>query len=250
VEKRSGGHFWRSTRDTALATAALADFMGLRKADFADCRVEVYVDGKLAKTVALGRDNFLVDDHRLVLQGRQLPPGSHRFLLKKAGKGDVHFSSRLRYVTQEDVVAASGQGIVLHRDYYRLSRDGNRTRIRLGDGDHVAVGEILETELSVRADHEYEYLAFEDIKPAGCEPTQLQSGAAWFGNEWATVELRDDRVLFFVQSLSPGDHVLRYRLRAEVPGQFLALPANGFAMYNPEIRANSSDQRFRIVDAK
>jgi len=222
----------------------------VRKADFGDCRVEVYLDGKFTRTVALGRDRFFVDDHRLVLDGKQLPPGSHRFLLKKTGKGEVHFSSRLRYLTQEDVIAASGQRIVLQRDHYRLSQDGNRTRTRLGDGDCVAVGDILETELRVTTDHEYEYLAFEDIKPAGCEPTQLQSGAAWFGNNWATVELRDDRVLFFVQSLSPGDHVLRYRLRAEVPGQFLALPANGFAMYNPEIRANSSDKRIRIIDAK
>jgi uncharacterized protein YfaS (alpha-2-macroglobulin family) len=86
------------------------------------------------------------------------------------------------------------------------------------------------------------------MKPAGCEPVQLQSGHT-FGNDlWANVELRDDRVVFFAGHLGKGTHVLRYKLRAETPGRFHALPARGFAMYAPEIHAQSDELRLRVRD--
>jgi len=43
---------------------------------------------------------------------------------------------------------------------------------------------------------------------------------------------------------------IRYDLRAEVPGQFHALPVTGQAMYVPEIRANGAELRVHVDDAK
>ena len=43
--------------------------------------------------------------------------------------------------------------------------------------------------------------------------------------------LRDEKVVFFIGLLEQGAHVLRYKLRAETPGRFHALPATGFVMY-------------------
>jgi alpha-2-macroglobulin len=37
-------------------------------------------------------------------------------------------------------------------------------------------------------------------------------------------------------------------MRAEIPGQFSALPAKGFAMYAPELRGNSDELKLRITD--
>jgi uncharacterized protein YfaS (alpha-2-macroglobulin family) len=110
----------------------------------------------------------------------------------------------------------------------------------------VAVGDVIEVVLRISTEDLYDYLAFEDWRPAGCEPVQLQSGDRWFGSHWANVELRDDRVIFFVPHLERGEHVFRYRLRAEVPGTFRALPASGFAMYAPEICARSDEGSLRI----
>jgi len=38
-------------------------------------------------------------------------------------------------------------------------------------------------------------------------------------------------------------------MRAEVPGTFHALPLVGQAMYVPEIRGNSAEQRIQIVES-
>ena len=86
------------------------------------------------------------------------------------------------------------------------------------------------------------------MKPAGCEPMELRSGGRWAGGLCANLELRDEKVVFFIGLLEQGQHILRYKLRAETPGQFHALPAKGFAMYAPEVKAISDEMRLRIKE--
>jgi hypothetical protein len=62
------------------------------------------------------------------------------------------------------------------------------------------------------------------------------------------VEYRDNRVAFFVRQLARGKHSVNYRVRAEIPGRFSALPTRGWAMYAPELRANSDEAKLLIRD--
>ena len=66
----------------------------------------------------------------------------------------------------------------------------------------------------------------------------------------AYVEFRDERVCFFVRQLSRGKHSMSYRVRAEIPGQFSALPTRASAMYAPEIKANSDEMKLKIRDSE
>jgi len=49
-----------------------------------------------------------------------------------------------------------------------------------------------------------------------------------------------------VYRLMRGTHSVSYRLRAEVPGQFSALPARIEAMYAPELKGNSDEDKVKI----
>jgi len=133
---------------------------------------------------------------------------------------------------------ASATGRVELRDHY--------TRVPLKTGDAVASGDKIEVVLKLTAKNTYDYLAFEDMKPAGCEPMELRSGGRWAGGLCANLELRDEKVVFFIGLLEQGEHVLRYKLRAETPGHFHALPARGFAMYAPEVKAISDEMRLQV----
>ena len=64
----------------------------------------------------------------------------------------------------------------------------------------------------------------------------------------AYVEFRDERVAFFVRQLMRGKHSISYRLRAEIPGQFSALPTRASGMYAPELKANSDEIKVKIID--
>jgi uncharacterized protein YfaS (alpha-2-macroglobulin family) len=90
-------------------------------------------------------------------------------------------------------------------------------------------------------------LIFEDPKAAGFEPLLVRSG--YNANDLgAYMELRDDRVCFFVRTLARGKHSVAYRLRAEIPGKFRALPTCGYAMYSPELKGNSDEIKLAIED--
>ena len=76
---------------------------------------------------------------------------------------------------------------------------------------------------------------------------ELRSG--YHGNDLgAYTELRDERVCFFVRWLARGQHSVSYRLRAEIPGKFSALPARASAMYAPELKGNSDEIKLLIKD--
>jgi len=88
---------------------------------------------------------------------------------------------------------------------------------------------------------------FEDMKAAGFEPVDVRSGYTRSGMG-AYMELRDERVCFFVRRLARGKHSIAYRLRAEIPGKFSALPTRAYAMYAPELKANSDEIKVKITD--
>jgi uncharacterized protein YfaS (alpha-2-macroglobulin family) len=108
--------------------------------------------------------------------------------------------------------------------------------------------------ISVETKNDYSYLMFEDLKPAGLEAVQLQSGQALYatskdrGSAWVYQELRDRKVALFIDHLQQGIWEMRYTMRAEVPGTFHALPVIGQAMYVPDIRGNGEEVRLTVRD--
>ena len=75
------------------------------------------------------------------------------------------------------------------------------------------------------------------MKAAGFEPVEVRSG--YTGNDMgAYMELRDERVVFFVRTLARGKHSVAYRMRAEIPGKFSALPTRACG----DVRAGTEGQ--------
>ena len=106
-------------------------------------------------------------------------------------------------------------------------------------------GDLVEVELAIESKNDYEYLVFDDPKAAGFEPVDRQSG--YTGNyPSAYRQLRDDRVSYFFRRLQRGRHSVSYRVRAETPGRYSALPTRGSGMYAPELKANSDELKLVV----
>jgi uncharacterized protein YfaS (alpha-2-macroglobulin family) len=247
IQNRSGGHYWRSTRDTALAVAALGDYVIVRR-ESSDSRVSVQIDDRPIRELAITPSDFISSNVRLSLDGAELRSGKHKVKLTKTGKGEVYYGCRLQYVTKEIQMLPETHGIAVERAYYRAASNSGLVSTLLKETDTIAVGDTIEVVVKFKADQPYEYVAFEDWKPPGCESVDVQSGERWVGGQWANVEHWDDRVLFFLYRIEPGEHVLRYRLRAEIPGHYHVLPARGFAMYTPEIWGRSGERRVIVTE--
>jgi uncharacterized protein YfaS (alpha-2-macroglobulin family) len=216
--------------------------------------------------VTIDGDNLFTFDNAFVLEGDALTPGAHTVELRKSGASPLYWNGYLTNFTMEEFIHHAGLELKVDRHYYKLTpiektadvagssgqavnqRVEKFNREEIENLDSVASGDLLEIELVIESKNDYEYILFEDMKAAGCEPVAVQSG--YNGNELgAYVELRDNRVALFVRQLARGKHSVSYRMRAEIPGQFSALPTRASAMYAPELRGNSDELELRIEDA-
>jgi len=265
LNNRKHATYWNSTRDTALVVEAFADYIRATGEDRPDLTVEVWVDGEKKKQVSItGKDLFMFDNC-LVLEGLALASGPHTVELKKRGRGPLYYNAYLTNFTLEDSISKAGLELQLQRRYYRLipvakqvQAAGSRgqaveqkvvkyQRLPLENGAQLNSGDLVEIELVVESKNDYEYILLEDMKPAGLEPVEVRSG--YTRNAMgAYVEYRDNRVVLFQRRLARGTHSISYRMRAEIPGRFSALPARISAMYAPELKGNSAEFKLRVED--
>jgi uncharacterized protein YfaS (alpha-2-macroglobulin family) len=265
LNNRKHATYWNSTRDTALCIEAMADYLRASGEDKPDMTVEIHVDGKKMKEVRVTAENLFAFDNKLVMTGDAVESGRHTIEIRRRGAGPVYFNAYLTNFTLEDPIAKAGLEIKVERRFYKLTAVDKTVKVAgargqaldqkvekyartpLANLDTLKSGDLIEVELEIASKNDYEYIVFEDMKAAGFEPVEVRSG--YNGNDMgAYVEFRDERVCFFVRSLARGTHSVAYRLRAEIPGRFSALPTRAQAMYAPELRANSDELKLKIED--
>ncbi len=265
INNRKHATYWNSTRDTALVVEALADYIKASGEDKPDLTVEVWLDGQKRKEVKIDAENLFTFENSFALTGTALEPGRHTIEVRKTGRGPLYWNGYLSNFTLEDNIEHAGLELQVARHYYKLTPVEKTVEVAGGRGQvvnqqvekyerteipnlgSVASGDLIEIELIVESKNDYEYILLEDMKAAGCEPVSVQSG--YNGNELgAYMELRDNRLALFVRSLPRGKHSVSYRMRAEIPGRFSALPTRASAMYAPELKGNSDELKLRIED--
>jgi alpha-2-macroglobulin len=265
LNNRKHATYWNSTRDTALCVEAMADFLRASGEDKPDMTVEILLNDALVKTERITAENIFSFDNRFLLEGEDVKTGEHQLTVRRKGRGPVYFNAYLTNFTLEDPITAAGLEVKVQRKIYRLVRDDRDTHVAGSHGQAVAQrqeryrrellesgamvrsGDLIEVELELESKNDYEYIVATDFKAAGFESVEQRSG--YIPNDMgAYVELRDNRVVFFVRQLARGRHSVAYRLRAEIPGAYRALPATIAAMYAPELRGNSDEIKLGVKD--
>jgi uncharacterized protein YfaS (alpha-2-macroglobulin family) len=271
VNNRKHATYWNSTRDTAYCIEAIADYMRASGENNPDAEVTVSVDGKQIKTVKITKDNLFSYDNKVVIAGDALGTGEHKVEIKRRGEGPLYTNAYLTVFTKEDFIKKAGLEVKVERAYYKLERieEANEKtagtsgqvvdhkvekyqRIPLKPGEMLTSGDLVEVELHIHSKNDYEYLMFNDWKPAGLEAVNVRSGytSAHGSGMHAYMEMRHEKTSFFVRQLARGSHSIKYRLRAEIPGSFSALPTMAEAMYAPELKANSDEMKIKVRDKK
>lgn len=285
---KSRANHWDSTKSTAMAVSALNDYVRVNKELEVDYTLTITLNDRIKRTYRVNRDNMLFFDNRFITGDLFLENGTNKVVIEKQGKGNLYWNASSEYFSLEEPIKASGNAIKIKRRYFKLTRNPavkaeqsdvpattvatpavasarigiapplprpvpeptkpEFVRSEIKDNATLSSGDLIEVELTLDADNDYSYLVFEDMKAAGLEPVELRSGYAWGDGLSSNVELRDEKVALFVDRLPQGTRVLRYRMRAEIPGRFHALPTNGYAMYAPEVRAISDEQRINVKD--
>lgn len=265
LANRKHSTYWNSTRDTALVIEAMADYLQATGEGRPDLEVQVWLDGERRKEVTIMPDKVLQFDGTYSIGGLSLEPGRHTLELRKRGSGRLYWSASLANFTMEDDLRSAGLDVRVERKLFKLTPQttkelaaGSRGQVVRQRGEKmqrtaitnlasVQSGDLVEVELTLRSKNDYEYLLITDPKAAGFEPVDVRSG--YTENELgAYVEYRDKSVNLFLRQLARGERSVSYRLRAETPGQFAALPTVIEAMYAPELRGNSDEIRVNVKE--
>ncbi len=259
IENRRGAQ-WKSTRDTAIVLLALNDYLSQSGELEADLDVAVFVNDRLLAERSFTPADVLRAPSRIQVDPSWLRDGENQIRISRTrGESPLYFAAEARFFSLEEPITPAGNRVAVARQYQRLVPQPTLLagpvydRVPVGDGDRVRSGARIETTLSIEAKNHFEYLMFEDLKPAGFEAVAIQSGETLRatrpdGSDARPVyaELRDRKLALFIDQLPEGSWEIRYELRAQTPGAFHALPLIGQAMYVPEIRANGAEVRLRI----
>jgi uncharacterized protein YfaS (alpha-2-macroglobulin family) len=251
VLRRNGGK-WRTTRDTAFSIYALSELAAREKASLSSGSFTVQVNGREAARIRFSAGGMDLSGP-VVLTDAAFRPGMNTVVLKRDGAPVTgYYAATLDVYNRDENVKGVGGDVKVARTYTLLGRPSaasERVSATTEYGMPVESGVRVRVDLEVKANKAMEFLLIEDLKPAGFEAVAQQSGPEICGFRCAHVELRTDRVAFFLSRIPVGVTKLSYELRAEAPGRFHALPARVEAMYAPELRATSDEMRMEVRDA-
>ena len=281
IKNRRGAQ-WSNTRDTAIVVLTMNEYLRTSGEIQPSMSYELVVNGTSVATKQITAADALSAPSKFSISRELVRDGQNDITIRRtSGSGPIYFSSQVEFFSLEEPLAPAGNEIFVRRQYFKLVNHPTllkgfvSERVPLNDGETVKSGDRIEVVLTVEAKNNYEYLLFEDLKPAGLEAVELRSGDNVYVRElkasalgstnatlmnfksaadftgrsrWVYQELRDRKVALFIDHLPEGVWQVSYEMRAEVPGQFHALPVLGHAMYVPEIRTNGAETRIRVVD--
>ncbi len=275
---------WSTTQESAYALLSLDEYRKVQENAVPDFVASAWLgDDKLLEQAMTGRTtrsySFFVPAARvLAASGATLA-----FREGGAQKGTLFYEARLRYARTELPRAPIDRGFFIQKTMRVVNPEGLAAAMRTvpapGANPVPKGGELVLVDLLISSPRPQEFVVVDDPLPAGLEAidSRLATNAASLAvagsggedNEfvddgedhdqdrlargdalmpsWYRQEVRDDRVLYFVDHMAVGLYHYRYLARATTVGTFVLPPSRVEAMYQPEIFGRTAGAAFRVV---
>ncbi len=271
LKERDGGA-WRTTQESAWALLALGDYR----------RAQEKVEPNFVARTFFGDD--LVGEHSF--KGRSVVPVVESYpaarLLGAAGtalsfqlegEGKLFYGARLRYAKKKLPTDVIDRGFFVQHRYRKVTAqtlDEALATVPNSTSTQFEAGDLVLADVVVVTPQPRRFVAIDDPLPAGFEAidTRLsttsdrlrgidtrgvpfdEDDAAMERAEWSsyyTREVRDDRVLFFVDAMAAGVYRYRYLARATAIGAYITPPISAQAMYAPEIFGRAGSETVTVT---
>ena len=252
--ERRRGDGWGTTNETAYAIIGLTDHLLAAGLGRTDAAYTATLNG-----APLAEGTLDADELRdvIAIPFDQLRLGEANTIeLTAADGGRLYYVVDGRYRVARATIEADGP-VVVGRSYH--SPRGSQQTL-----DEIRPGDLVLVRLTVSAPREMSFVVIEDPTAAGLEAVnerlntsahQTQrdySDTTWRLYRWQQYgynhkEIREGRVSFFVTTLPIGVSRFEYLARATHEGTFTALPAEAWAMYEPELWGRSASGELRVA---
>ncbi|MGD0525878.1 MAG: Ig-like domain-containing protein [Polyangiaceae bacterium] len=275
--ERRGGR-WASTHDAAWSLLALDDYRRAFEKQAPSFDARVWVADELALDAPF-RDKSPLQRGATVSMAKVLAKPEPAVAFQVDGPGTLFYEARLRYARRDAPHDDLDRGFFVRKLLRAVTPDGLRdalgtlpaeTRTSVRAGDLVLVDLVLVTPVP------REQVVLDDPMAAGLEPVDASlattarsldvsesggegeqadeeqtdddaraSGRGW-GEAWFHREMRDDRVLTFVEHMPAGAYHYRYLARATTVGKFQVPPTKAECMYDPGVFGRNAASELEV----
>lgn len=271
IQKRQG-YSWRSTQETAVVLFALTDYLKITKELDPDYTAKVFLNDIEIYSVKLDKDAVFAEGKTIKISNDErslLRKGKNKIRIEKSGKGALYFSGINEYFTTDLASVKNENGFKIRREYYVLETGNKDGRIvyykKDFDGTVISGQDIfVKTFVESKSDN-LDYFILEDMLPSGFEVVKEMDRYFIDGEgnyntyydyfydympwrwHFAEREYRDEKVAFFVTN-SQKKMEFSYIIKAQIPGEYKIMPAQGYLMYYPELNGFSDVINIKVED--
>lgn len=266
-----------NTQDYAEMSSALADVATLQRNARASTITVRAARGAAKGRLLLTRSGATEADSAIPLDGLLERDGEWMALpiQVESDGGPTFYALTVDEVPLTPPTTPDAQGMIVERWFERFD-DGRPVT-------DVTEGDLVRGRLRITVPADREFVAVEDLLPAGLEvvdltlrttslgPFQSETSRAaepagnraasgktslswlygsWRGGWWSPwehEEKRDDRVMYFARVLWKGTYTASYVARATTAGTFVRPPAHAEEMYNRSVSGRSEGGTFRVL---
>ncbi|MBC7330005.1 carboxypeptidase regulatory-like domain-containing protein [bacterium] len=246
-EKRGEG--WFSTKDTAQVILSLLDFARIWEHTKPNFSLTVKINGRKREEIAFSPRDVFAPPREISLSIKDLKLGKNEIGFLKRGQGKMFYSIKMvQVLRREEIKPVKGLAEVGIKRVYRPLTVSTKQGLEWKAGSPSEIfkkGKLIEVEVSLnipKKDFPSHYFVLEEPLPPGCELIEVDTGE---GGGWYYDEL-EDRLAFYIPYLSSGKSKLKYRLRANIVGDYRVMPTVLYNMYFPQYKSLGNSNRVMI----
>lgn len=262
LRARQGGSF-RTTQEAAYALLALDEYRKAQESVSPSYLARVWLSGAELMSRRFEGRSAQAEVHRIGASRLPREPGG-LLVFEKQGDGTLFYEARLRYAPRTLPSSPLERGFFVQKTLRQIKPEGLPDALRSlpeTSESRLAAGGLVLVDLVVVTPRPRRFVVLDDPLPAGLEAVdaRLSTTASWlavasqgafadadewedelahgraFLSSWHRRELRDDRVLFFIDDMAQGMYHYRYLARATTAGKFVVPPTKAEEMYTPEV---------------
>jgi len=271
LKDRDGGT-WRTTQESAWALLALGDYRKAQEKVEPNFMARTFFGSDMVSEHAF-KGKSLVPDVETYPTARLLGQSGSALSFTVEGEGKLFYEARLRYARKKLPTDTIDRGFFVQKRYRKVTAATLEDALESVPAASLTTfdaGDLVLADVLVVTPQPRRYVAVDDPLPAGFEAvdTRLattsdrlraidnkgrrfdQDDDAMERSEWSsyyTREVRDDRVLFFVDGMAAGVYRYRYLARATASGSFVTPPISAHAMYAPEVFGRSGAETIVVA---
>ena len=259
---------WRNTQENIFCLNALANYVSVFEKEAPDFTIT----GKIAET-AIEENSFQGFNQQPKKQtlgfSKLFAKNKTSIELKKAGKGRLYYTTRMRVAYKEIPAEPVHAGMQVRREYFLKEKTGQWRPLSLPAKIHR--GDIVRIKLAVDVPALRTQVALVDSLPAGLEPLNAQlattsqadiankknddnldGDSSWlriyFSGGFYHSEMKLFGAQYFADFLPQGKYNIEYTAQAVAVGEFNVSPALIEEMYDPDVYGRSKPARFVIEE--